>query len=101
MVACSSIDRLSLRHLDAVRIETKLAEHTVRIVTADEPAIGMLSTLGDVPATHTMTTRATLRRWAWELVTDECTRRSSTAQRITGGQLSSSEDHRDNAAVKL
>jgi hypothetical protein len=94
-------DRLSLRHLDTVAIEADLAEPTVRMVAADEPAIGVLSTLGDVPNAHTMTTRATLRRWAWDLVTDECTRRSSTPQTGTGGQLSSSEDRRHNAAVKL
>lgn len=54
VVAYSSIDRLSLRHLDAVRIEAQLAEHTVRVVTADEPAIGVPSSLGDVPDAHTM-----------------------------------------------
>lgn len=100
VVTCSSIDRLSLRHLDAGRIEADLAEHTVRVVAANEPAIGVLSPHGEVPDAHTMKTRATLRRWAWDLVTDECTRLPSTAQRITGGQLSSSEGRRDNAAVK-
>jgi DNA invertase Pin-like site-specific DNA recombinase len=63
VVACSSIDRLSLRRLDAVAIDADLAEHTVRVVAADEPAIGVLSSLGDVPHGHTMQTRATLRRW--------------------------------------
>ena len=57
VVACSSIDRLSLRHLDAVRIEAHLAEHTVRVAAADEPAIGVPSSLGDVPDAHTMQKR--------------------------------------------
>lgn len=83
VVACSSIDRISQRYLDGARIEATLAEHTVRLVAADEPTSHVLSALADVPDARAMTTQATLRRWAWELVTDERTRlASATRERL-------------------
>jgi hypothetical protein len=100
VVACSSIDRLSLRHLDAVRIEADLAEHTVRVVAAHEPAIGVPSSLGDVPDAHTMQKRDVA---AMGLGTGH-RRVHTAAQHSTtnhSGQLSSSEGRRDTAAVKL
>jgi site-specific DNA recombinase len=80
VVVCSSIDRISKRPLDGVRIEAALAEHAVRLVAADEPTSHVLSALADVPDARAMTTRATLRRWAWELVTDERTRLSNATR---------------------
>jgi hypothetical protein len=76
VLACSTIDRLSPRYLDGVRIEADLAEHGVQVVaTADTPAIAVPAALDGAAAL-----RARTRRWAWDLVADECARKSRTAR---------------------
>src|SRR5436305_6114058 len=73
IVACSSIDRISLRHLDRADIEAALAEHTVRVIAADQPTSHLLSALADVPNAHAMRTRARSQRSARELLADQRT----------------------------